>query len=282
VRVISLREILADGEVLQAYKKKALSAGIAGSRGQLIVTTDADCIAGPDWLRTIAAIYERNDASMIIGPVAYTPALTLVGVFQELDFMTMQGITVAARQLRMGSMANGANLAFSREAFGAVNGYSGIDHLASGDDYLLLHKMQQQFSHRIHYLKSSEAIIRTAPQPDWGSFLQQRIRWASKSGKYPDHRLTAVLLLVYLFNVSILVTTIAGFWLPELFLLAAGMLIVKTIAELIFLLPVAGFFGNRKRLWIFPLLQPLHVCYIVLAGFLGMWGGYRWKGRAVN
>jgi len=282
VQVVSLREYLENGEPTHSYKKKALTAGITASRGSLIVTTDADCIAPPHWLARIASLYERTGATMIIGPVKFTASTKLVGLFQSLDFTTMQGITAAAHRLRLGSMANGANLAFSREAFEAVQGYSGIDHLASGDDYLLLHKMQQRFPERIQYLKSREAIIETAPQPDWASFLQQRIRWASKSGKYSDYRLTAILMLVYLFNVAILAVTVACFWLPELWPILAGILMIKIAAELVFLLPVAGFFNNRRELWLFPLLQPLHILYIVLAGFLGLLGGYRWKGRAVR
>ena len=282
VQVISLKEILNSHEVANSYKKKALAAGIAAGKGRLIITTDADCIAPPDWLANMAAHYEHTNAAMIIGPVAFTAASGIVGLFQSLDFTTMQGITAAAHRLRLGSMANGANLGFSREAFEAVNGYSGIDHLASGDDYLLLHKIQQRFPEQIYYLRSQDAVILTAPQPGWRAFLQQRIRWASKSGKYADHRLTAILLLVYLFNVSIAATVIAGIWLPVLWIVAAGMLTAKIISELIFLIPVAGFFKKSKELPFFPFLQPLHIIYIILAGFLGLLGSYSWKGRKVH
>lgn len=282
VQVISLKDMLHTGDVTHSYKKKALTAGVAAARGELIITTDADCLAPPDWLTNMAALYERTQAAMIIGPVTFTAPTGLLALFQSLDFTAMQGITAAAHRLRMGSMSNGANLAFSRAAFEAVDGYTGIDHLASGDDYLLLHKMQQHFPNRIHYLRSQEAVIHTAPQPTWNALLQQRIRWASKSGKYADHRLTAILLLVYLFNALIAAAAVAGFWQPVLRAVAAEMLIVKIVMELLFLIPVADFFKRRKELWFFPWLQPLHIFYIILAGFLGFVGSYRWKGRRIK
>jgi cellulose synthase/poly-beta-1,6-N-acetylglucosamine synthase-like glycosyltransferase len=282
VKVISLKDYLAGNKKVNAFKKQALSAGITASQGELIVTTDADCLAPPRWLATIAACHEQKGAAMVIGPVKFASSARLVELFQAIDFTTMQGITGAAHRLGLGSMANGANLAFSRAAFEAVQGYSGIDHLASGDDYLLLHKMRQHAPAQICYVKSKEAIIRTAPQPDWAGFLQQRVRWASKSGRYSDHRLTAILMLVYLFNVSIAAAAIACLWVPGLWKALAGMLVVKTVAELLFLVPVWRFFDNGRGLLMFPLLQPLHIAYIVLAGFLGMAGGYRWKGRAVR
>jgi len=64
-------------------------------------------------------------------------------IFQLTDFMSMQGITAAARNLKLGNMSNGANLAFSRAAYERVGGYEGVDHMASGDDYLLMMKLNK-------------------------------------------------------------------------------------------------------------------------------------------
>lgn len=282
VKCINLSDSIGEGAIVNSYKKQALTAGINASKGQLIVTTDADCTAGKNWLRCIAGIYEQKGSAMIIAPVSFTDNGSIVEVFQSLDFMSMQGITVATLHYKLGNMSNGANLAFARDKFDAVGGYKGIDHIASGDDYLLMNKMSKQFHDSIHYLKSEEAIVSTPPQPDWHSFLQQRIRWASKSGKYDDNKLTTILLFVYLFNVSFLVMvimsmTVSGYW---LYLLA--MLGIKTAIELYYLYPVAVFYKKQKLLAIFSLLQPLHILYIITAGFLGFLGVYSWKGRKVK
>jgi cellulose synthase/poly-beta-1,6-N-acetylglucosamine synthase-like glycosyltransferase len=282
VQLLKLADHVDDREKLVAFKKKALSVGIEHSKGALIVATDADCMAPKDWLKNIAAIYEREDPVMIVAPVDFTTNGSLVENFQAIDFMSMQGITAALHQLKMGNMSNGANLAFSREAYDKVEGYKGIDHLASGDDFLLMMKLQKEYPGRISYLKSSDAIVRTAPQPDWGSFFNQRIRWASKSGKYDDSKMTRTLMLVYLFNLSFLVIFIAGFFNVYAFGVFAGMIVWKTIVEMTYLIPVAEFFGKRKLLNRYPLLQPLHIGYIISAGFLGMIGKYQWKGRKVS
>jgi cellulose synthase/poly-beta-1,6-N-acetylglucosamine synthase-like glycosyltransferase len=179
-------------------------------------------------------------------------------------------------------MSNGANLAFSKEAFEQVGGYSGIDHMASGDDYLLMMKIAAAYPDGILYLKSEDAIVTTAPQPTWRDFISQRVRWASKSGKYSDARLTAILVLVYLFNLWFVVLLLAGIAYPFCLVIAGAILVVKTAAELFFLLPVARFFRRRSWIWLFALLQPLHIAYIVVAGFLGFAGSYQWKGRRVK
>lgn len=282
VRCISLADFLPTDKAIVAYKKAAISAGVAQSKGSLIVTTDADCVVPETWLMHIAGIYEREHPAMVVAPVIYTSDKRISQVFQLIDFMSMQGITAATHQLRLGNMSNGANLAFSKAAFLSIGGYAGVDHLASGDDLLLMTKMNEQQAGGIAYLKSAGAIVSTAPQPDWGSFLLQRIRWASKSGKYNDTKLTLVLLLVYLFNCAFPVLLVCACFNPLYFGVAALMLVMKMFSEFYFLQPVAKYFDNE---WVYPwffLLQPLHIAYIVLAGFLGFAGVYKWKGRRVR
>lgn len=282
VKCISLSEHLDKEDKLIAYKKAALTIGVKNTTGELIITTDADCIANTDWLTSIAHQYEQDKPVMIIAPVDFTADSSVLQVFQSLDFMSMQGITIASHELNMGNMCNGANLAFSRSAFLAVDGYKGIDHLASGDDYLLMMKMSNQFPSKIACLKSTDAIVKTAPQLSWSGLLQQRVRWASKSGKYDDKRMTTILSFVYLFNVFFLCLLIASFFNYHYLFLLIGLLLFKVEVELVYLYPIAKFFKKEKQLWFFPFLQPLHILYIVIAGMLGVVGVYQWKGRYVK
>ena len=60
-------------------------------------------------------------------------------------------------------MCNGANLAYEKKAFYEVNGFTGIDNIASGDDMLLMHKIYKQYPERVLFLKSTDAIVQTKP-----------------------------------------------------------------------------------------------------------------------
>ena len=282
IQYVNLEEHLPEGPVVNAYKKRALAVGIGKSKGELIVTTDADCTAGISWLSFIADKYEQDKPEMIAAPVCLTDNGSLVEVFQAMDFMSMQGITVASLQLGMGNMCNGANLAFTRHAYDTVGGYDGIDHIASGDDFLLMMKISKAFPGKISYLQSGQAIVSTPPQPDWTSFFNQRIRWASKSGKYDDKRMTLVLAFVYLFNCSFLLVLISALFNSAMWNVLIVMLLVKTLSEYIYLVPVSRFYNKQKWLWMFPILQPLHIAYVISAGFLGGIGVYSWKGRKVK
>ncbi len=62
-----------------------------------------------------------------------------------MDFMVLQGITGAAVHKSKLTMCNGANLAYEKKVFSEVNGFAGTDHIASGDDMLLMHKIWKKY-----------------------------------------------------------------------------------------------------------------------------------------
>jgi hypothetical protein len=61
-----------------------------------------------------------------------------------------------------------------------------------------------------------------------------------------------------------------------------ALLACKTVVELFFLYPVAKFFEQTMLLWWFPIAQPFHILYTVIAGWLGKFGKYTWKERSVK
>ena len=291
VKLISLKDYLSANEI-NSYKKKAIEISIQQSNGELIVTSDADCIFPKNWLATIASFYESKRPAFIVMPVLISYGKKMIEVFQSLDFMTLQGITGASVHEKFHSMCNGANLAYTKEAFIAVNGFKGIDNIASGDDMLLMHKIYNQFPNNIEYLKSREVIVTTNPVSTIQEFFNQRIRWASKADQFDDKRIFIVLIIVYFLNVLMMVLPIVALISNRsisimniqlsMFNFYASLLLIKTIFELFFLYPVAKFFNQTKLLWWFPIAQPFHIVYTVIAGWLGKFGKYTWKERSVK
>lgn len=281
VTLLSLKDSI-EREKLNSYKKKAIEMAISKAKGELIVTTDADCIVPNLWLQTIASFYKKNHPVFIAAPVSYYGENNFLKIFQSLDFMTLQGITGASVYKKFHSMCNGANLAYEKKIFLQVGGFKGIDNIASGDDMLLMHKISAGYPDKVLFLKSPDAVVKTKPAKTLKEFLNQRIRWASKADKYTDKRITAVLVLVYLFNFWILFLGIISVFYSYLFFWFIGVIIGKTIVELFFLYPVARFFKKEKLLWWFPLAQPFHILYTIVAGWLGKFGSYKWKERKVK
>lgn len=277
VRLLRLQE-----DNLNSYKKKAIEMGIAAATGDWIVTTDADCVPPENWLRTMLAFRQETGAVFIAAPVSLDCSSGVLEIFQSMDFMVLQGITGAAVSKRIHAMCNGANLGYERKVFYEVGGFTGIDKIASGDDMLLMFKIASRYPGRVRYLKSQDAIVSTQPMKTWSSFLNQRIRWASKALYYKDKTIFWVLLLVYIFNLSFLLLVVAGFWNPLFWWTALTGWVLKTFVEWPFFSAVARFFNKEWSIkYLFP-FQPLHILYTIVSGLFGQFGKYEWKGRRVR
>lgn len=267
---------------INAYKKRAIEIAVAESKNEWIITTDADCEVLPNWLVNFDQYIQDKQPVLVAAPVMFSLTKSWLGIFQVIDFISLQGITAAAVAAGYHSMCNGANLAYSKAAFYEVGQFKGIDHLASGDDMLLMYKIKQQFAGRLGFLFSTEMIVTTAPMPSWKAFINQRIRWASKADSYSEKSIFCVLALVYFFNTFLFLGLIAGIFINGFYPVILYILLTKTIVEIFFMIPVALFFGRANILFFFPLMQPFHILYTVIAGWLGKFGSYQWKGREIK
>lgn len=280
VRLLRLQDFTKDENII-AYKKRAIEIAIEQANHPWIITTDADCSFTKHWLASYDGYIQEHNCVMIAAPVSYKNTGSFLSVFQVLDFISLQGITAAAVGSGSHTLCNGANLCYSKEAFESVGKFSGIDHLPSGDDMLLMHKMKESFEGKIGYLYAQDAVVTTAPSATLGLFIQQRIRWSSKALGYQDKIVFWILLLVYLVNFTILAclpvnliqTGNINNW-----LILIG---CKTIIELPFMYASAKFFKQQKLLVWFGIMQPFHILYTVVAGWFGTFGSYKWKGRTV-
>ena len=265
-----------------AFKKKALETGILKAKGEIIVTTDADCTVQPQWLIILISAMRNQHAYLVTGPVRMTPGRSFLSKFQSLDFAILQGITAASVQSGIHDMSSGANLAYLKKTFEEVNGFEGIDDIASGDDMLLMQKISGVYPGKIAYAFSKDAIVDTNTESSWRNFLRQRIRWASKATRYRDKHIFRILLLVYFLNLTLFIMMCIC-WISSWALFSCLMMIfLKALVEWTFVSRVLNFFSLQSLMQMFPFAQPLHITYTVISGLFGQAGSYQWKGRKVK
>lgn len=278
VKLIQLNET----RKLNSYKKKAISEAIAQASGELIVATDADCLMGPDWLRSIVNLYEREGYKLISSPVVYHQEKSYFERLQTLEFLYLIGLGAASIGVGKPSTCNGANLAYRRDVFYELGGFQGIDELASGDDELFLHKVASKYPEAIGFCKSKEAVVYTEAKENLKEFLRQRRRWASKSTKYKEKKIVVLGVSIWLFNFFLLLNALLGIFLPAFLLVFLVTFMLKIAAEFLFLFPITQFARRSKLLPNLPLLSVLHIFYMVYIGIAGNTGKYHWKGRMVK
>ena len=70
----------------RAHKKKALKYAIENAKGEIIITTDADCIHSPNWLESLLAYFDDQTA-FVSGPVNSQVMVQYSTSYKELNFL---------------------------------------------------------------------------------------------------------------------------------------------------------------------------------------------------
>ena len=264
---------LAEGK---AGKKQALTLGIEKASHAVIITTDADCTPNPQWISSMAHYYVKHKPKLLSGPVVFNKPKNLFQGLQQLEFISLVASGAGAIGINKPIMCNGANLLFEKESFEKSNLQN---QYASGDDIFLMLQAKNRDKKSIHFIKSNDAIVYTNPSFSFKSFLSQRLRWASKSKAYRDFDIVFTAIAVFLINLSLIAAlTLSAF--NKLYLKIFILLfIIKSIADLLLLIPTCRFFKQQKILWLFLPLQIIYPFYILISAVGGWFGNFGWKGR---
>jgi cellulose synthase/poly-beta-1,6-N-acetylglucosamine synthase-like glycosyltransferase len=285
----ALRLIALPQELIgKAPKKAAITLGVQHAKGELIVTTDGDCKHPTDWLRDIHSFYKQTNAQLIAAPVQMVQESGTDGQFalqniQEVEFALLTGVGAATMMAGFPTMCSGANLAYTKEAFLKVNGYQGFDHIASGDDEFLMHKIYHVFPKGVKYLKSQGAIVKTIPLQNLKSFFQQRKRWAGKWRAYKHLPSILLAILGSMAHVSLIALLFGSIFLYFDWKIALFLWLMKSLVEIWLCLEVMFFLNKsfKKFQWI-CMMAFFNSLYVMLIAIVSNFSGYTWKGRKMN
>lgn len=278
IRLLNMPE---NAERTRAHKKKALEKGVLAARGSIMMTTDADCIVPRQWIQKMTGLFDEKTA-FVSGPVVFRRGKTWFGSMQGPEFLALVAVGAASIGLNRPSLANGANVAYRRDVFLELKGYEGADHLTSGDDEMLLHKIAATRWWTVRFCADPQSVVVTDPMPNLNAFLQQRRRWASKSGHYPSKAYVLMLGALYLYFVTTLLGWIWAIFEPSLRVWALAFFGLKMLTEATVWLPAWRLFGVFSWIWYYIPEQFLHVIYVVYVGVLALRGNYVWKGRQIE
>lgn len=284
IKLISL-----DEKKGESGKKRAIEKAIRHSTGDLILTTDSDCVMDMDWLRLMVSYHTKTQAQLIAGPVCFHREKTSFEKMQSLEFMALIATTAGAIYFNKAILCNGANLLYTRKAYDEVKGFEGIDGSPSGDDVLLMYKIKKKFPGKVKFIKNEDAIVYTKAKKNVREFINQRKRWASKKVSQLNLETVSLSVLIFGFNLLLLILPLIYLFLPYkltdmIFLYRTWGLVflAKCVIDFLLLLLATTFFKKRKWLVFFIPEQLIYIPYVVYTGFLGVIGRYEWKGRKIK
>jgi len=243
-------------------KKFALQQGIQIARFSHLLLMDADIQVGPAYLQTLNDYFASGIEVLINIPKFLTDQSVLSSYLLPERLLTW-GIAAAAVGHQKPFLAFGTSWGYTRRAYELVGGLTPLSHSLSGDDDLLLVRMQQAGVPTGICLRSA-GWGQTRIPSSLREFIIQRRRHHSAGKFYP----LAVKIGYFGFHLSNLFLWILPlFYFPAVFLLA-----VKFLADILTLRKSSRIFEELlavKHFLIFEIGYLLHHLLIAPLSFVG-------------
>jgi len=266
-----------DRELAVSPKKNALSQAIAQSKGEILLLTDADCFPKSTWIESMVQAF-TDDISMVAGysstEIDWKKA-SFVQKFEHIDLLCLYIGLSGGFAIGKQFTAIGQNLAYTREAYNQVGGFSKINHLISGDDCNFLQLLRKE-GLKIIFNFEKDSFVKTRPIPSWRKLFNQHSRWFSnlKLMLKMNTEFFLILATLFIFYVGI-VTTLFIDW--RIFLIALALKFVGEIQMFYFSYPI--FKVNRRLIWFYPVWMAIQTIFNILTIFIGQFNWFVWHGK---
>ncbi len=262
-------------------KKSAIVLGVNSAKGEIILTTDADCRPPENWINHIRQFFHEPEVKLVAGPVMSIYQRGIFGAFQQIEWASILLVTQFGFAVGNSFTCSAANMAYRKSSFFAVGGYDGNLAMPSGDDEFLLKKIVEKFGKAsVRYLPKENLLMLTKPSQHLSELVNQRVRWASKWHVHQSwsHAIAAV--LAFSWQATFLLLIGMAFF-RDTGLFALTFLIgMKFLSEHVFLGRILNDFKIHVKKTDMFLTSLIHPLFVILVAFGTIAGKYTWKGRS--
>ena len=168
-------------------RARALNAGLALARGEIICTTDLSCLAEPHWISAIVKAFEEPNVGCVAGDIRLLrrEAGNRIIEFQDrTDYMSPMR-AISRQTFPYMPFADGANASFRRALFNEIGGFE--DTFIKAADVEICYRMFALTDYKIVF--DYQASMQEPGEPTLWALLHQRYRmgigWNLLRTKYP-------------------------------------------------------------------------------------------------
>jgi len=189
LRVLRIPEKTAPG------KKYALAQGIAATKNDLLLLTDADCEpASLHWLsRMTGPLQENPQVEIVLGyaplrSLAFPPPRSLLALWARFETAHTAWTYCVFAQMGQPYMGVGRNMAWRKSLFERAGGFTSHEHLPSGDDDLFVSAVATGANTAV--CLDPQAFVFSEGKKTWRAWMRQKRRHLGAGVFYrPHHRL---------------------------------------------------------------------------------------------
>ena len=252
-------------------KLYAIDQGVIRSKGDIIITTDADIEMGKKWVSSMVANI-NSDIGLIVGMTMDNYTNKVIHLFQALDGASIKIVSALFVTIGFPITCQGSNLAFLKEAYMEVRSRVLELGKAYGNREWLMQEIDMHTKWGIKEQLAMDSIAYTKPQDSWSSLINQRSRWASTGKNYSKMSIRLYLTMLYFSFVSLLI-------IPFILNFKLTILIwsVKLLIDYLVTIQMLKLINDLKLIKAFPIVFILQPILVVLTAFLGTFRMYKWK-----
>lgn len=271
-------KILQSGEN-EYGKKHAIQKAVVESSGDVIVTRDADTISHHRrWLCELVRELEAQTCDMVIGQVLLSGDGSFAAAFQRYENLALLMLGTGMARNHLPIVCSGANLAYKKDLFFALDPYRDNLQIASGDDMFLLQKAFVA-GRRIGVASSRPVVVNTPAETGLEAALLQRLRWASKTPRVLTLPVFFSGLILLLGNLAALIGLICIFVDRAYLPFGLFALIIKLLIDFLLLFLSARMFNAKlKPVWYLPAFF-FNLLYTPAISLATVFVRPAWKGR---
>lgn len=216
----NLRYLLFDKPKKNAGKKEVLDFGVRQSKYEHLLLTDADCKPLSDqWIQTMVNGFS-DGSDVVLGVSLFNNLQNSASRFAHYDAAFIAMNYLAFSKIGFPYMSVGRNVAYKKELFFKVGGFSNHLNVASGDDDLFINDLPKGV--QFNQIFGVEAQTVSAAMQSYKSLLKQKKRHVSAGFRY---KFINLLLLVLYYSITTL-------WWGAFFVLLVDMKCVFAISTL--------------------------------------------------
>jgi len=251
-------------------KTNALANALELARGEIILTTDADCEVNPLWVKTTASYY-KEDIGVVNGFTTQFANSGFSGM-QALDFIYLLTAAAGMINLKKPLSCIGNNMSYRKKAYMEVGGYESLPFSVT-EDFNLMWSIYSLGKYKIILPLDKCALITSMPCSDFKNLYRQKKRWAVGGIDIP-FRGYLVMAWGFLTHTCMLLT-------PLFFsAVCLYLLIFKLAIDFFVLYFVHKQLGITKNLRYFIHFQIYYLLYVIALPFIiGISRKVIWKGR---
>lgn len=276
VKIIQLQTLGLEG------KKAGISEALKVCEHKVILYTDADCVYNDHWAEAIIKEMPLSEPAFCAGPIIYKYTNWFTRM-QALDMFALMGITEATINMSKPVMANAANMAINHNFLIESIRTRADDGILSGDDVFLIQSANEmEAKPKLSFSLNRGSAVITTPPATLEEFIDQRLRWASKSRHYQSPFARFIAYITFLASISVLIGFFVFPFLSYWYLYPLG-LALKWGIDIIFIKKILK---QYKEPWLgasIPSALVFHTLYVTYIGVLALRKKpFVWKGRIAH